>query len=402
MQPEPEKPTLVYASHFYRAAVNPQRTLYTGIKHSSIHVKRTHQQRTLRRQEKRMIVKIKPQRNVSIFIACATIGLLPATGSAKPKPITPVELLETILPGEPWDRSVFSSTKTVMFQQAASGGTDSTTVAKITMSYFTSANCSGSVAGSGSYTTPDGPSFTISIGTPFGLVAASTWNVGSTLLSIADMTTIQSVAVTLKSTNNNTPQANFSDNSFACVPVTCTAGPLGQCTSASGTQSFQLKTSAAIGDPANGGVIACLDGGLNNLVAGRLDSATSFSPGIVWGDVGMEIGAQSTTDGAANTTAIVTAMGAGTTYAAGLCQAYPTTVATGGYNTWFLPAKDQLNCLYTNHVAIGNFTTFYWTSNEYPLDPSIQAEAQNLDNGGPASGAKSAPLGARCVQAFTP
>lgn len=355
-----------------------------------------------------MVVRIKPQHNACIFIACATIGLLPATSLAKPKPITPVKLLETILPGEPWDRGVFSSTKTVMFQQAASGGTDSTTVAKITMSYFTSANCSGSVAGSGSYTTPDGTSFTISVGTPFGLVAASTWNVGSTKLSIADMTTIHSVAVTLKSTNNNTPQANFSGVSFACVPVTCTAGPSGQCTSASGTQSFQLKTTAAIGDPANGGVIACLGGGLNNLVAGSLDSAQAFNPGIAWGGAGTAIGptAQSDTDGATNTTAIVTALGAGTSYAAGLCQAYATTVVTGGYNTWFLPAKTQLNCLYTNAVAIGNFELFsnpyYWSSTEFAGSPAVGAWVQIFGDGSQVNGGKDLALGARCVQAFTP
>ena len=31
-------------------------------------------------------------------------------------------------------------------------------------------------------------------------------------------------------------------------------------------QNFELKTTAAIGDPADGGVIACLAGGLNNVV----------------------------------------------------------------------------------------------------------------------------------------
>ena len=356
-----------------------------------------------------MIARIKPQHSACIFMACAIIGLLPATGLAKSKPITPSNLLETLLPGEPWDRGVFSSTKTVMFQQAASGGTDSTTVAKITMSYFTSANCSGSVAGSGSYTTPNGTSFTISVGTPFGLVAASTWNVGSTQLSIADMTTVGSVAITFKSTNNNTPQANFSGVSFACVPVTCTAGPAGQCTSVSGTQSFQLKTTAAIGDPANGGVIACLDGGLNNLVAGRLDSAQGFNvPGaVVWGGAGTAIGAtaQSDTDGATNTTAIVTTLGAGTTYAAGLCQAYATTVVTGGYNTWFLPAKNQLACLYTNRAAIGNFTVtnpFYWNSTEYTGAPASNAWFQDFANSSQNFVPKNGSYGARCVQAFTP
>ena len=361
-----------------------------------------------------MIVRIKPQRNACIFIACATIGLLPTAGLAKSKPITLVDLLETILPGEPWDRGVFSSTKMVMFNKTSG---DATAVSKITLSYFTSANCSGTGAGSNpgstplpSYSTPDGTSFTISTGTPFGMVAASAWNVGNAKLGIsnANMANIQSIAVTLKSTNNNTPQANFSGLSYACIPVMCSAGPAGQCTSTSGTQDFILKTTAAIGDPANGGVIACLGGGLNNLVAGSFDSAQAFNPGIVWGGAGTAIGgtAQSDTDGATNTTAIVTALGAGTNYAAGLCQAYATTVVTGGYNTWFLPANTQLNCLYTNAVAIGNFdltsNSYYWSSTEFAGIPTGDAWFQGFDRGNQGSGIKDSPFGARCVQAFTP
>ena len=361
-----------------------------------------------------MIVRIKPQRNACIFIACATIGLLPTAGLAKSKPITSVDLLETILPGEPWDRGVFSSTKMVMFNKTSG---DATTVSKITLSYFTSANCSGTGAGSNpgstprpSYSTPDGTSFTISTGTPFGVVAASAWNVGNAKLGIsnANMANILSIAVTFKSTNNNTPQANFSGLSFACIPVTCTAGPAGQCTSASGTQNFILKTTAAIGDPANGGVIACLGGRLNNLVAGSSDSAQAFNPGIEWGGFGTAIGAnaQSDTNGATNTAAIVTALGAGTGYAAQLCQVYATTVVTGGYNTWFLPAKTQLNCLYTNRVAIGNFglvtNPYYWSSTEFAGVPTDIAWGQAFDNGLQDSVGKNFTLGARCVQAFTP
>ena len=211
-----------------------------------------------------MTVMIKPQRSTYAAIAFTAIALLPSTGLAKHKPITPTDLLETLLPGEPWDRGVFSLTKMVNFNKTSG---DATTISKITLSYFTSANCSGTGAGTNpgsnplpSYTTPNGTSFTISTGTPFGVVAASAWNVGNAKLGIsnANMANILSIAVTLKSTNNNTPQANFSGLSFACISVTCTTGPAGQCTSGSGTQSFTLKTTAAVGDPAVGGVIACM------------------------------------------------------------------------------------------------------------------------------------------------
>jgi hypothetical protein len=345
-----------------------------------------------------MTVRIKPQRNAYILIVCATIGLLPTTGLAKSKSITPTDLLETLLPGEPWDRGVFSSTKTVNFQQATttSGGVNATTVAKMKLSYFTSANCSGSVAGSGSYTTPNGTSYTISVGTPFGLVAASTWNVGSTKLSIADMTTIRSVAITLKSTNSNTPQANFTGVSFACVPVTCTAGPAGQCTSASGTQSFQLKTTADIGDPADGGVIACTGDALNNL--NLVVPSSDNSAGIAWSPALTTTSATSTTDGATNTATIVTSIGAGTTYAAGLCSAYAT---TGGYTTgWFLPAKAQLDCLYGNQAAIGGFAgARYWSSTEVN---AVNAWFQDFSDGSQNIVNKLISFAVRCSRGFTP
>jgi hypothetical protein len=357
------------------------------------------------------------------------------TQGAKSKPIMTTDILQHLRKGEPWDRGVLAATKMVMFQQAGivqptptpnPPYENATSISKITLSYFTSTDCSGTGQGTNpgsspnpSYTTPDGTPFTISTLSPFtpktfGMVAASAWNVGNAKLGIsnANMANIKSIAVTFKSTNNNTPQACFGTDcgttnsnrfSFACVPVSCSGG---ECTSGSGTQSFQLKTTAAIGDPANGGVIACLGGGLNNLVAGSLDSAQAYDPGIQWGDFDTAIGvnAQSDTDGATNTTAIVTALGAGN--AAGLCQTYATTVVTGGYNTWFLPAKDQLNCLHTNQVAIGNFDLtnypYFWSSTEFVGAPPYLAWLQVFDSGDQTFKYKDEPLGVRCVQAFTP
>jgi len=132
------------------------------------------------------------------------------------------------------------------------------------------------------------------------------------------MTSIQSIAVTFKSTIDNTPQANFSNESFACISVTCTAGPSGQCTSALATQSFTLKTTAAIGDPADGGVIACMDGGLNNLIASKVDNATNEP----WGSNTVDVpNANSGNNGFTNTEAIITALGANPS-AAKICTTY--------------------------------------------------------------------------------
>lgn len=361
-------------------------------------------------------------RTTVLSIAAMAIGLLPAISAAKP--ITTTDILQNLRKGEPWDRGIFAAPKMVMFQQATntSGGTDATSVSKITLRYFTSNNCTATNGTSvPTYTTPDGTSFTINVGTEFGMVAASAWNVGNSKVSPTvavaypnnDITNIQSIAVTLKSTNNNTPQASFTGLSYACVPVTCTAGPGGACTSGSGTQGFQLKTTAAIGDPADGGVIACMNGGLNNLVA----PTTNNSSGIVWGGSGTTTGADSITDGAANTAAIIACLTTGTgtgcaggigvnTYAAGICSTYS---AAGGFTSgWFLPAANnttasgQLNCLHANREAIGGFGSndYYWSSTEAnannawyrTFSPGFADEINS----------KGGIFWVRCVQAFVP
>jgi hypothetical protein len=48
--------------------------------------------------------------------------------------------------------------------------------------------------------------------------------------------------------------------------------------------------------------------------------------------------------------------------AASLCA----NLSLNGYDDWYLPSKDELNKLYINRIAIGNFDTswFYWSSSE--------------------------------------
>lgn len=337
------------------------------------------------------------QCNAIRIIVTAIMILLPMIGCLA-KPITNKMLLESLKPGEPWHRGVFTSTKTVLFNQTASGGTDATIIAKTQLGFFTSTNCSGTLSGTGFYKTPDGTSFNISVGTSFGLTAEATWNVGTTQLGMSSgtMATIQSIAITFRSTNNNTPQSNFSGSSFSCIEgVSCSSG---ECTSSSATQNFTLKTTSFIGDPADGGVIACMNGGINNLVASTTDNST----GIIWGGFGTTTNATSTTDGAANTSTIVTALGS-TSNAAGTCSTY---AATGGYTSgWFLPAGDntgvsgQLNCLYTNQTAIGGFiTALYWSSTESSAD---NAWYQGFSGGAIGNDSKFNSYRVRCVRALT-
>lgn len=338
-------------------------------------------------------VMVKSRQSSALLIVLVALGLLPTLGFSAPKAITTQDLFMKISPTEPWYKGILTATKTVNFQQSASGGTDATAVSKVQLGYFTSADCTGALAGDGFYNTPNGTSYTISVGAAFGLVAASTWIVGGTQLNIADMTAINSVAITLKSTNDDVPQSDFSSSSFACVAVTCASDA---CTSAAGTQNFELKTTAAVGDPADGGVIA--DTG------GLIATAADDSAGIVWGGSGTAIGAtaQSDTDGATNTTAIVGALGAGV-YGAQLCNDLS---ITGGYTSdWFFPAIDQLNTLYTNRVAIGGFAVDnYWSSTELSSGPAFNAWNRFFSNSsaGPVSKNKGGSFRVRCVRAFTP
>ena len=187
------------------------------------------------------------------------------------------------------------------------------------------------------------------------------------------------------------------------------------------TDGYTYETTA-VGQPAFGGTIACLNGGLNDLIAARADN----SPGIPWG-VQKYIEAISTSDGAANTVKIVdcltnsigctnppTPIGIDT-YAAGICSTYevdsqgntPCKPENACYDDWFLPAVSafgaptQLNCLYANQAEIGGFTTSedYWSSTEFGGD---EAYIQGFGSGLIFEQNKLVSEHTRCVSVFTP
>ena len=169
---------------------------------------------------------------------------------------------------------------------------------------------------------------------------------------------------------------------------------------------------AEVGQASGGGVIACLEED-NNLIAATADNVDE----IVWGGIGTTVGADSNTDGASNTIAIVTTLGnnAGIPYAAKLCSDYevdsqgntPCLDGNTCYDDWFLPAGDnvttsgQLNCLYVNHEAIGITDGDYWSSTESSLDPANFAYIQNLLFGDQITDDKNGFYKVRCVRAFT-
>ena len=86
---------------------------------------------------------------------------------------------------------------------------------------------------------------------------------------------------------------------------------------------------------------------------------------IVWQTLPLTItGASSLTDGAANTA--ILAVRTDTPAARYCANLAPPDVNSHGYSDWYLPAKNEMNVIYTNRVAIGGFATSnYWTSSEY-------------------------------------
>jgi hypothetical protein len=318
--------------------------------------------------------------------------------------MAPQEIFKPIALGERWSKKTLHLSKTLAFNKT---GGAATSIDKTTISFFSGDSCSGNELGEGgAYTTPNGSNaFTISNNTPFGLTTTAAYQVASDedKADISDMSSIGSMAIVLRSSDNDVPQGDFSGStacsgnpSFCCVKVDCSVGSV--CTERDGsigTQDFTLKSSgnAAVGDPADGGVIA----DVNGLIATPSDNSTN----IHWGGFGTFTNAQSDTDGAGNTSAIVTTLGSGT-YAAQLCDDLE---IAGGYTSdWFLPAKDQLNTLYTKRGDIGGFNLFsvYWSSTESTSSPDLGAWAQDFFNGAANSYSKSSTSYVRCVRAFTP
>jgi len=73
-----------------------------------------------------------------------------------------------------------------------------------------------------------------------------------------------------------------------------------------------------------------------------------------------------------------------------------------GHTDWYLPARDELNVLYTNRAAIGGFDVsgslpagFYWSSS---ADTSNGAQSQRFSDGFQTDSGKYLELSVRCVR----
>lgn len=161
-------------------------------------------------------------------------------------------------------------------------------------------------------------------------------------------------------------------------------------------------TALSIGDTYKGGKIAyILQVGDPGYIAGEFHGliAAAFDLGgsSTWGCSGIPIdGADSITLGTGNQNTSDIVAGCGFSFsAARKCW----DLVQNGYSDWFLPSKDELNKLYINRLAIGNFSSsaFYWSSSEY--DDS-QAWSQTFNGGGQYPNYKSGNYNVRPIRTF--
>jgi hypothetical protein len=117
-----------------------------------------------------------------------------------------------------------------------------------------------------------------------------------------------------------------------------------------------------------GGFLATIDDTTpaTSSIGGSIAAAADVAIPLEWGGGAVAVGSTSTTDGAANTAMIFSALGSngGTPYAAQGCY----NLADAGYADWYLPARDEMMDLYLNlsPVAAAGISAsgFYWSSTE--------------------------------------
>ncbi len=83
---------------------------------------------------------------------------------------------------------------------------------------------------------------------------------------------------------------------------------------------------------------------------------------------------------------------------AGIAAKLCADLVLNGYSDWSLPSKDELDVLYLNQTAIGNFATKeYWSSTEFIINYSW---FQNFLDGKPESGLKDYKANVRAIRYF--
>ena len=142
----------------------------------------------------------------------------------------------------------------------------------------------------------------------------------------------------------------------------------------SSLQKFHRRT-LVVGGGVAAGLFATVGSG-SDTIGYRLGYASGSSAYLIaapksteaqraWGSNGTVRGTTSATNGLGNTNTLY-GFGSAAHPAAYYCRA----LTTGGYNTWYLPARNELNTLYSNKSAVPFATAnsfvggYFWSSTE--------------------------------------
>ena len=164
----------------------------------------------------------------------------------------------------------------------------------------------------------------------------------------------------------------------------------------SAADPYVVAIPSAIGAAYGGGTIACTiaTGGVKNLIATTADNSSSAQWSQTTNTTVPNPKATSMNNGRSNTLSAYT-QNTSATSAIQICYE----LNQGGYQDWYLPAKDELDCLYQNRTAINGFVSGnYWSSTEVN---ATDAWFQYFLDGSQANSNKSNPIRVRCVRAFT-
>ncbi|NBX84196.1 MAG: hypothetical protein EBQ95_01140 [Gammaproteobacteria bacterium] len=162
-----------------------------------------------------------------------------------------------------------------------------------------------------------------------------------------------------------------------------------------------------VGQMTGGGIVGCLkaQGGPSNLVVSKNDNVEKIS----WAGVSNMLGAYSHLNGKGNSKIINDSLERRYgRYAAHVCKDYavdangdecvPST--PGCFSDWYLPAIDQLDCMYINKDKIGHFKhDNYWSSTEFNVD---KAWYESFRLGRPYTLNEFGFISVRCVRDFDP
>lgn len=168
-----------------------------------------------------------------------------------------------------------------------------------------------------------------------------------------------------------------------------------------------FTTNVQIGDAFQGGkvfyILQATDVGYDpNVQHGlicALNDQTSTN-GIRWSvnnsnTVGVQAGGVVIGSGSNNTDVIISNLGNGNNYAAGLARAHN----GGAFTDWFLPSRDELSMLYQNRISTGTTfsTTQYWSSSWFS---TTEARTVNFSNGITGTGLNSNLYRVRAIRKF--